>query len=373
MHKVNISKIFSPNIQILLNLFEGKKIYMVGGCVRDVILGKSPKDIDFCTNLTPDEIITLVPKSSNINIIEVGKSFGVIKLIINDEEFEIATFRKDVGEGRRPDSVEFTDEETDIQRRDLTINGLLLKIINESEGEVIDYCNGLEDIYNKVIRTIGKPEDRFREDPLRKLRAIRFAATMNFKLMGDTLNAIKADPSLDGVSAERIREEWIKALENNSCNKNKYISLLFETQLITSMFYNLISLFHGFNDAADSHYLIELFRIISKNLYLHEIKEYLHLYKFTDNEIKDIVALYHIEHDLNDESKFHTLKNLNLRILKREDVLRYFSLDKYNLINKFLNWKPWVDSMELMSRGFQGKELGEKIRELEFERFYIKN
>lgn len=95
MHKVNISKIFTANIQILLNLFEGKKIYMVGGCVRDVILGKSPKDIDFCTNLTPDEIIALIPKSSNINIIEVGKSFGVIKLIINNEEFEIATFRKD--------------------------------------------------------------------------------------------------------------------------------------------------------------------------------------------------------------------------------------------------------------------------------------
>ena len=114
---------------------------------------------------------------------------------------------KKTTESRNPDSVEFTDEETDIQRRDLTINGLLLKIINESEGEVIDYCNGLEDIHNKVIRTIGNAKDRFREDSLRKLRAIRFAATMNFKLTEDTLNAIKSNPSLNGVSAERIREE----------------------------------------------------------------------------------------------------------------------------------------------------------------------
>lgn len=172
----------------------GAQLYLVGGSVRDALMGKIPKDFDVATNVSPDQVIRIMSSHTEFKMKEVGKSFGVVIVVgPSGEEFEVATFRKDIGVGRRPDSVEFTDISTDVQRRDLTINALFYDI---KSHEVVDYVGGIEDIKNNVVRTVGDPHQRFAEDRLRILRAFRFAGRMGADLDPTTAAAIHADNSL---------------------------------------------------------------------------------------------------------------------------------------------------------------------------------
>ena len=180
----------------------GFQAYWVGGCVRDQLMGRVPKDYDVATNATPDQILAVFP-----NALAIGKTFGVIQVIIDGVPHDVATFRRDESyeDGRHPTAVAFTHAEEDARRRDFTINGLFYE---PTSGRVIDYVDGQKDIAAHVIRTIGRPEQRFSEDALRMMRAIRFASTLGFSVAAETFSAIQAmASSLTKVSAERIQHE----------------------------------------------------------------------------------------------------------------------------------------------------------------------
>lgn len=205
----------------------GHKAYLVGGCVRDRLLGIVPKDYDVGTDATPEEILSYFPDSAL-----VGAHFGVILVGERDgAHVEVATFRSDGAyfDGRRPEKVQFeTDPALDAQRRDFTINGLMLDPIS---GEVLDYVGGRADLDQRIVRAIGDAERRFSEDHLRMLRAVRFAARLNFSIASDTLAAIqRLASSICKISAERVRDELIRILTEGGARRG--LELLDESGLL---------------------------------------------------------------------------------------------------------------------------------------------
>ena len=180
----------------------GHEALFAGGCVRDRLLGHEPKDFDIATSATPDEILKHFPKAGT-----VGAHFGVVLVKRDGHHFEIATFRADgkYSDGRRPDKVVFSTAENDARRRDFTINGMFHDPI---ANKTIDYVEGEDDLASGLIRCIGNPEDRFREDYLRLLRAIRFSTRFEFEIEENTWHAIRATAeNIQHISPERIREE----------------------------------------------------------------------------------------------------------------------------------------------------------------------
>ena len=185
----------------------GFTAFWAGGCVRDLIMGRAPKDFDIATSAVPDQVERLFPGAMT-----VGKSFGVVRVRAQDHEYEVATFRKDQAyrDGRHPEGVEFSDEQTDALRRDFTVNALFLDPLT---GTVRDYAGGQADLAARLIRAVGRADDRFAEDHLRMLRAVRFTATLDFKLDPATADAIlRHAPQIAKVSAERIQQELTRTL-----------------------------------------------------------------------------------------------------------------------------------------------------------------
>ena len=183
----------------------GFAAFWVGGCVRDFLLGREPWDIDIATNARPEEIEALFKHT-----VAVGKKFGVIIVVKNEHEFQVATFRsdEDYKDGRRPGSVVFGDARADALRRDFTVNALFYDPISDTTH---DWVGGQQDLRAKIIRTIGRAEERFAEDHLRLLRAIRFAVQLNFEIEPATFAAVKKLASkIRLISAERIRDELLK-------------------------------------------------------------------------------------------------------------------------------------------------------------------
>jgi len=195
-------------LEVLLRLRQaGHVAYFAGGCVRDLLLGLPAKDFDVATDAPPERVRELFRNTQ-----AVGAAFGVILVRNHGSQIEVATFRTDgdYSDGRRPDSVRFATAEEDAQRRDFTINGLFLDPV---ENKVIDYVGGQADLKAKVIRAIGDPAARFREDHLRLLRAVRFAARMEFAIEPSTAEAIRQSAvSLPRVSPERIADELRRIL-----------------------------------------------------------------------------------------------------------------------------------------------------------------
>jgi len=204
-------------VEVLRNA--GHEAYFAGGSVRDRLMGKSPQDIDIATSAVPEEVMTIFPRT-----FPVGVSFGVILVLMEDQPFEVATFRSD-GEyfdNRHPGDVTFSSAEEDVKRRDFTINGMLYDPL---EDKVIDYVGGRKDIRDRVIRAIGDPRQRFTEDHLRMLRAIRFASRLGFSIHPDTWEAlVDLGPAISSVSAERFRDELLKILtDGDACGAVKRI------------------------------------------------------------------------------------------------------------------------------------------------------
>jgi poly(A) polymerase len=193
----------------------GHEALLAGGCVRDILLEREPADYDVATDATPDEIITLFPNSMT-----VGAQFGVIVVPHDGLRVEVATFRADAGysDGRHPDSVGYPrTAKEDVQRRDFTINGLLMR---HDTGEVLDYVGGQADLRAGIIRAIGEPDRRFREDKLRLLRAVRFAARLGFAIEPATFEAIRRHAGeITKVSAERVRDELTKLLTEGAARR----------------------------------------------------------------------------------------------------------------------------------------------------------
>jgi len=203
----------------------GYKAYFAGGCVRDMIMGRESADYDIATNALPNDVMHLFDET-----IPVGVQFGVVIVVKEGHNFEVATFRTEgsYSDGRHPDYVAFSTPEDDVKRRDFTINGLLYDPI---KNEMLDYVSGREDISKGIIRTIGNPIERFTEDKLRMIRAARFACRFNFPIHEETRQAIiKLARQIHVVSAERIREELEKIL--TSPNPHIGIRLLDEFHLL---------------------------------------------------------------------------------------------------------------------------------------------
>ena len=185
----------------------GFQALWAGGCVRDMLLEQEPQDYDIATNANPDEVIDIFPGA-----LEVGAHFGVVVVRLGGHPFEVARFREDVGysDGRRPDRVIFSNERKDALRRDFTVNGMFYDPIQD---RVIDYVGGQRDLRLKVIRTIGPPEQRFGEDRLRMMRAVRFACRYTWHIDPETFRTIgRLSATLPEVSSERIRDELIQIL-----------------------------------------------------------------------------------------------------------------------------------------------------------------
>jgi poly(A) polymerase len=231
----------------------GHQAYLVGGCVRDLLLGREPADYDVTTDATPDEVMRIFPETY-----AVGAQFGVVLVPERDDArnvpteesgktentyrdvacsvsganvVEVATFRSDMGysDGRHPDEVRFTKSpQEDVERRDFTINGLLL---DPATNEILDYVGGQADLQAKIIRTIGRPELRFTEDKLRMLRAVRFAARFGYTIEPETFSAIrKLSAGMHQVSRERVRDELTKMLTEGQAREA--FRLLDETGLL---------------------------------------------------------------------------------------------------------------------------------------------
>jgi poly(A) polymerase len=209
--------------------------YLVGGCVRDLILGREPADYDITTSATPDEVMRIFPQTYS-----VGAQFGVVLVPVRKDTpdgdpdnyaIEVATFRSDgaYSDGRHPDQVQFSnDARLDVQRRDFTINGMLL---DPDSTEILDYVGGREDLQRGVIRTIGEPHQRFTEDKLRMLRAVRFAARFGYTIDGQTFAAVRELASqIRQVSRERVRDEILKMLTEG--HARRAFELLDQTNLL---------------------------------------------------------------------------------------------------------------------------------------------
>lgn len=183
----------------------GFTAYFAGGCVRDHLMGQKPQDFDIATTATPEEVEKIFRRT-----IPVGKQFGVMIVVEEEIPFEVATFRCEGGyqDGRHPTQVSFTQPEEDARRRDFTVNGMFY---DPFAGKVIDFVDGMKDLPKKLIRAIGDPAARFKEDKLRLLRAVRFASTLDFEIEPKTWEALRKNASkIHEVSPERIREELVK-------------------------------------------------------------------------------------------------------------------------------------------------------------------
>ena len=224
---------------------EGYESYLAGGCVRDTLLGKSPQDYDITTNALPDDIRKIFSQT-----IPVGAQFGVMLVMIDGQPFEVATFRHDGPylDGRRPAHVRYGTLEEDILRRDFTVNGMVYDPI---EKRVIDIVDGRKDLERRTIRAIGNARERFEEDRLRMVRAVRFAASLGFTIEEQTFRAIRElAPTVTDISWERIGEETTRILTEGAARKG--FELLDSTGLLKVLLPEIEAM-KGVEQSADYH------------------------------------------------------------------------------------------------------------------------
>ncbi|RKY25916.1 MAG: CCA tRNA nucleotidyltransferase [Planctomycetota bacterium] len=207
----------------------GFEALLAGGCVRDMLLGRRAKDYDVATNAEPREVIKLFRRT-----LKVGAKFGVVIVLFEGQQVEVATFRTETGyaDGRHPGNVKFTSAAEDASRRDFTINGMFY---NPLRKEVIDYVDGRADLKKRLLRTIGRPQQRFGEDYLRMLRAVRFSTQLGFAIEPNTFSAIcRNAKNITRISGERIAMELEAILVNP--NRSVGVSLLAESGLAEAIF-----------------------------------------------------------------------------------------------------------------------------------------
>jgi len=359
------------DIQQIKDVFKknGFKLYVVGGAVRDALLNKTPKDYDLATDAVPDKVEEIMAKAK-FKTLPTGKAFGVINVFTSEGEYEIATFREDLSGGRRPDAVSFTDIEGDVKRRDLTINALFYDI---DTHEIVDLVGGVEDIKNGIVRTVGAPEDRFGEDRLRILRAIRFAGRFGNELDPATDAALQKDASLEGISGERIRDEFIKGIKSAKSQKH-FLEMLDKYHLFDWIFKGLnvdmdfIGRIGGYNH---DDYIVLLARLLKKNN-LDVLKKKLNELKYSVEEVKAItflIAMLKLDIDT-----AVALKKAEQHAGVSQDQIRDFC-GKENvssqLLDAFEEFRLTVSGPEVMDKmGLKpGPELGKAIQKIETDNF----
>lgn len=357
---LDIQKVFKKN---------GYKLYVVGGAVRDALLGKTPKDFDLATDAVPDTVEEMM-QEAGFRTLPTGKSFGVINVFTDQGEYEIATFREDLGSGRRPDAVSFTNIEGDVKRRDLTINALFYDI---DEKEIVDLVGGVDDLKKGVVRTVGSPEDRFGEDRLRILRAIRFAGRFGSDLDPATDLALQRDASLEGISGERIRDEFIKGLISAK-STDDYLLMLDKYNLFDWIFPNLNldkKIFKRKLDYKADDYIVLLARLL-KNNDIDLLRRKLNELKYSADEIKTIVFLISLLKL--DVDTAYLLKKMQQTANVSDDQVRNFGANEgipSQLLDAFEQYRLSVSGPEAMEK-FNlkpGPELGKAIQKMETDNF----
>ena len=341
----------------------GKELYVVGGAVRDTLMGKTPKDYDVATNATPDQVIRILQSHGRLRLDLTGKAFGVVRVKTPDKnEYEIATFREDIGSGRRPEGVAFTSIEGDVKRRDLTVNALFYDM---NTGEVVDYVGGIKDIEDGVIRAVGDPAQRFDEDRLRILRTIRFAGRMGAELDPATKAAILKDNSLTDVSPERIREEFLNGV-SSAANLDHFISLITELGLFEQIFpglqitpltgtandpYVQVAALLGDNSPQDTHRVLEEMRYSRKQIVL----------------INFLIRLKSITKETAPRLKKDFIRH-KISINNVEDFAAVTPQLSNRLIQGFLKFAsnpPASNPQELMAQGLAGEAIGQAMQTAE--------
>jgi len=334
---------------------KGYRAYFAGGCVRDMIMGIEPKDYDITTNAKPEEIKKLFKRT-----ILVGEKFGVIVVVKDGINYEVATFRSEIGykDGRHPDKVIFTDEKEDVKRRDFTINGLLFDPL---KNRIIDYVVGKDDINNKIIRTIGNPFERFNEDKLRMMRAVRLAVRFGFDIEEKTFDAVKCKGfEISEISKERIRDELVKILTEGAAGRG--IKLLDKAGMLKVILPEVADMkeveqpkdFHPEGDVfTHTMLMLDLMRNASVELamgvLLHdvgkpktfEVKDRIRFNKHTDVGVK-------LADDICRRLKFNNkeiehILNLIKNHLKFKDVMKM----KKSTLKRFLSMEKFEEHLEL--------------------------
>jgi tRNA nucleotidyltransferase/poly(A) polymerase len=351
------------DLETLSDIFKssGKDFYLVGGSVRDALLGKTPKDFDVTTNATPDEVEEILKNYPEYRVLELGRAFGIVKIITPEgNDYEIATFRTDIGKGRRPDSVEFATIEKDVNRRDLTMNALFYDISNK---EIVDYVGGIQDIENKVVKTVGNAKERFDEDRLRILRALRFAARFGTKLDKEADKAISDDNSLEGVSGERIRDEFLKGIKS-AISPISFYQLIERYNLWEQIFPGLV-VNKEYSEISDIPVALAL---LLQNNDAKAVAIKLNKAKYTGDEIRQVQFLLDFK-NVSPETALKLKKIYKISGLK-DISLKYFA-EALGISNKtiqsFLEYEPTVSSNEFPE--LSGRELGIAIANREKEKF----
>ncbi len=266
----------------------GYKAFLAGGCVRDALMGNQANDLDVATDATPTQIEEIFEKT-----VSVGKSFGVMRVIQDGADIELATFRTDgiYRDGRRPEGVVFSSPEEDAQRRDFTVNALFFDL---EKDQVLDFVGGQLDLRNRILRTVGDPEKRFQEDHLRLLRAARFAGQLGFIIEDATLQALqKMAAQVKTVSGERIRDEMYKLLRSGYADVG--LRIMADTGLMAQLFP-----FRLRDNAWDSRRFTEIWQYFAtfvKKAEFEELQKALDLLKLSAKERKSAEAAWKLWKD----------------------------------------------------------------------------
>ncbi len=353
---LDLHKLFKKN---------GKELFIVGGAVRDALLGKKPKDFDLATDAFPAEVIDIVTKAGYSTTGEVGHQFGVVIVNVPSDPagVEVATFREDIGKGRRPDAVEYSTIDKDVLRRDLTINALFYDMGKEI---VVDLVGGLEDIKNSKIRTVGVAADRFAEDPLRKLRALRFAGRTGSKLEKETAEAILTDNSLEGISPERIRDEFKKSIVSAKSAK-KYLEMVSEFKLWNIMF-PALPISEKFINT--NNWLIQLTHIFMAND-TDVLKKEMNKATFSNDEISGVIFLKALM-SFDPANVFDLHKQFSNSGLDKKVILEFTKINRLDskMIKAFFKYKPSTNGKDVMKEfGVKGPDIALKINQIEAEKF----
>ena len=367
--------IIPQSVKDLHKLFaaHGKKLYLVGGSVRDFLTGDKPKDFDLATDALPDEVLEILGGKFRTNL--QGKAFGVVVVFTKDqpEGMEIATFREDVSKGRNPEVKLGVTIEDDVKRRDLTYNALFFDL---DTNEIVDLTGGRGDLESGVTRMVGDPFERFDEDSLRILRAFRFASRYGHPLHKDTEEAIikrgqlqNIDPEtgdMKRISQERIWEEMLKA-KKQAKDYNYYLSLFTKYNMWGEVFPGV--------KINTKQVESKNFIILIANLFLGNSTDKLEVklvqdFKIDSDTAKKVVFLLDLL-NLTPEVVLDTYRKKVSCSIDDVTILEWLEVtdNETPQLIKFLEYKPTVSSQELMEQGFKGKELGLEIKRLEIEKF----
>ena len=351
----------------------GFRLYVVGGAVRDALLGQVPSDYDLVTDARPEQVCKAL-EGSFWTTSEVGKSFGIVIARLRRPgsgesvgPYDIATFRRDVGEGRRPMAVEFTTIDEDVKRRDLTCNALFYDL---QAREVVDLVGGLADLGSRVVRAVGNPADRFREDPLRVLRAIRFAAKLDWFIEPETWRAMCANRGLFGVSSDRIHEELTRALEG-ARSANSVLDMLFAAELWPQVLPGL----RVHQRPVRSRKLSVIVAVLLDEHDERFVEKMLREARYSDLEVRQVTFLTRFWRELSVEQAFGLRRGLHAAQLTFEEAkdvaLRRGHGEASWLLAAFGRYlaTPPINGSDLMAEGYSGKELGLELQRREAETF----